>query len=353
MKKGQTILMLMAAVLVWSYLIPGVDDAICAEQSLATMKPTVWRTQSIITLGHYNTQGFVRFADEIAKRTNGKLKLEVHASGGLGHPIPKTVSIVRDGLMNVGQLLGAFVNGEFPLADIMELPGLVPEDLQLRKEVTRTLTPYYAKVLSTKYNQYYFGGWQSDSRVVGSANKKLSSLADLRGIKIRASGPNEVALCKVLGSAPVSIATPEVYSAMSSGTVDACFGADSWYASAKFWEVMKYAYSMQFDGHQILFTINKDDFDMLPKEVKEIVRQSAERAIEWVWPEVFVEKEKGRQTMVGHGVKYFDITPEDWKKLTEISKPIVDEWIKRGGPVAAEMVDVTRKVVAQWESKKK
>ena len=42
--------------------------------------------------------------------------------------------------MEVGQLLGAFVNGEFPLADVMELPGLVPEDMELRMQVVKAFT---------------------------------------------------------------------------------------------------------------------------------------------------------------------------------------------------------------------
>jgi len=340
-------------VLAISLMLFSVDLATAAEKSLADMKPAVWRTQSIIGLTHYNTQVYVRFADAVAKRTNGKLKIEVYASGGLGHPIPKTVSIVRDGLMNIGQLLGAFVSGEFPLADVMELPGLVPEDMNLRKEVVQALTSQYQKVLSLKYNQYFLGGWQSDSRVIGSADREISRLADLRGIKIRASGLNEVAVCKVLGAAPVSIATPEVYSAMSSKTVDACFGADSWFGSAKFWEVLKYVYSMQFDGHQMIFTVNKEDLDALPREVQEIVKKEAQNAIDWVWPEIWAEKEKGRKAMIDHGVKYFDITPEDWKKLESIGKPIVEEWIKRGGPVAQEMVTTIQKVVKGWEAKRK
>ncbi len=342
-----------AVLFFWSVFIFGVQGSIAADQSVAGMKPTVWRTQSIITLGHYNTQVFVRFAEEVVQKTNGKLKVEVYPSGGLGHPIPKTVSVVRDGLMEVGQLLGAFVNGEFSLADIMELPGLVPEEMQLRKEVEKALAPYYQRVLPSKYNQYYFGGWQSDSRVVGSAEKRISTLSEMNGIKIRASGPNEVALCKVLGAAPVSIATPEVYSAMSSKTVDACFGADSWFGSAKFWEVLKFVYSMQFDGHQMLFTINKEAFDGIPPDAQKIVKEAAEHAINWVWPQVWAEKEKGRQLMVERGVKYFDITPEDWAKLAAMSKPMVEEWIKKGGPVGQEMIEVTKKVVAQWQSKRK
>lgn len=353
MKKMRSSLVVCMLASLAASLIMGVDLSVAAEKSLAGMKPTVWRTQSIITLGHYNTQVFVRFAEEVAQRTGGKLKVEVYPSGGLGHPIPKTVSIVRDGLMEVGQLLGAFVGGEFPQADVMELPGLVPEDMDVRKEVVKALTPFYQKVLADKYNQYFLGGWQSDSRTVGSAEKQIDRLDALKGIKMRASGRTEVEVCKALGMAPVSIATPEVYSAMSSKTVDACFGADSWFASAKFWEVTKYVYSMQFDGHQMLFTVNKDAFDALPPDVQVIVKQAAENAISWVWPTIFSDKNQGRKTMISHGVKYFDITSQDWKKFGLISKPIQEDWLKRGGPIGREMVDSVQKVVTKWESKKK
>ena len=205
-----------------------------APKSLADMKPTVWRTQSCVPYGHYVCQVIVHFAKEVKERTGGKLKIEVYASGGLGHPIPKTISAVRDGLMNMGEILGAFTHGEFPLSDVMELPGLVPGDLELRREICKALTPYYAKVLSEQYNQIHLGGWQNDARVVALHKKEVHSIDGLKGLKMRASGPNEVALCKAMGAAPVSIATPEVYSAMARGTVDACFGADSWLAAGKF-----------------------------------------------------------------------------------------------------------------------
>jgi TRAP-type C4-dicarboxylate transport system substrate-binding protein len=327
--------------------------AAAAEKSLADMKPRVWRTQSIVPKGHYVCQALIHFSDEVLKRTDGKLKIEVYASGGLGYPIPQTASITRDGLMNVGELLGAFTHGEFPLADIMELPGLVPWDLELKKKVAAALGPYYDKALREKYNQYYLGGWQNDFRAIALHDKKVGTLGGLKGLKIRASGPNEVALCRALDAAPVSITTPEVYPAMARGTVDACFGADSWYMAGKFWEVAKYVYSMEFDGHQMIWTVNKDDFDGLPPDVQKIVREAASHAIAWVWPEVFEQQKGGREEMMKHGVEYLDITREDWEKLGEIGKPIVDKWIEDGGAIGKEMVEVVRKIVADWKAKKK
>ena len=336
-----------------TFIVLQVEPAFSAAQSVAEMKPTVWRTQSCVPMGHYLCQAIVRFGREVEQRTGGKLKIEVLASGGLSIPIPKTISAVRDGLMNMGEVLGAFTSGEFPLSDIMELPGIVPWDIKVRREVCKALTPYYEKVLPEKYNQVYLGGWQNDIRVIALHKKKVNNIGDLKGLKIRASGPNEVSLCKIVGAAPVSIATPEVYTAMSQGTVDGCFGADSWLASGKFWEVSKYVYSMQFDGHQMHWTINKQDFMALPNDVQKIVTESAAHAIEWVWPEVFSDQKAGREMMIKHGVQYVDITPKDWDHFVEISKPITEEWEKKGGPVAVEMLNVTKKVVSESRKGKK
>ncbi len=353
MKSFKLTLLVVFTLIVGFFFSFHANNALSAPKSLKDMKTTVWRTQSCVPYGHYVCQVIVHFAKEVEERTGGKLKIEVYASGGLGHPIPKTISAVRDGLMNMGEILGAFTHGEFPLSDIMELPGLVPGDLELRKEICKALAPYYAKVLSEQYNQVHLGGWQNDARTVGLHNKEVRSIDGLKGLKIRASGPNEVSLCKAIGAAPVSIATPEVYSAMARGTVDACFGADSWFASGKFWEVSKYVYSMEFDGHQMNWSINKQDFEALPPDVQKIVREAAAHAIDWVWPEVLSGQQAGRKQMIEHGVKYSDITPEDWAKLVEIGRPMVEEWGKKGGPVAREMLNTTRKIVADWEKRKK
>ncbi len=174
MKKKRGFLGEVLIVLFTVFLVMSMNSSFAAERSLKDMKPTVWRTQSITPLGHYNTQVYVRFAEEVARRTNGKLKIEVHASGGLGHPLPKTVSVVRDGLMEVGQLLGAFVNGEFPFADVMELPGLVPEDMELRMQVVKALTPFYEKVLLQKYNQYFLGAGKATLERLRLPKRKLT-----------------------------------------------------------------------------------------------------------------------------------------------------------------------------------
>ena len=255
--------------------------------------------------------------------------------------------------MNMGEVLGAFTHGEFPLSDIMELPGLVPNDMEVRQRICKELAPIYKKVLLENYNQVYLGGWQNDARVVGLNKKMVDSIEGLKGLKIRASGPNEVSLCKALGAGPVSIATPEVYSAMARGTVDACFGADSWFASGKFWEVCKYVYAMGFDGHQMHWTINRQDFEALPAEVQQIVREAAANAIEWVWPQVFSGQKSGREKMIEKGVKYIDISVEDWNKLEKIGRPIVEEWVKQGGTVAQKMLKRTEEIVKEWEKNQK
>jgi len=71
------------------------------------MKPVVWRTQGVTPKQHYLSQAILHFTNEIEKQTGGKLRLEFYPSGGMSIPIPKTVSAVRDRLMNMGEILGA------------------------------------------------------------------------------------------------------------------------------------------------------------------------------------------------------------------------------------------------------
>ena len=129
-------------------------------KSIADMKPTVWRTQAATPAGHVFTEMFVNFGKGVEKRTGGKLKLKVYPSAGLGYPLTSTISTVRDGLQDVGYLLGAFCHGECPVIDLMEIPGLIPGDLDLRWKIRQGINSFYEKILPAKYGQYHLGGAQ-------------------------------------------------------------------------------------------------------------------------------------------------------------------------------------------------
>jgi TRAP-type C4-dicarboxylate transport system substrate-binding protein len=326
----------------------------CGERpaSIADMKSTVWRTQAATPAGHVFTEMFVNFGKGIEKRTGGKLKLKVYPSAGLGYPLTNTISTVRDGLQQVGYVLGAFCHGECPIIDLMEIPGLIPGDLDLRWKIRQAINPYYEKILPAKYGQYHLGGAQCGPRILGTIRKKIVTIDDLKGMKIRSSGANETKISKLLGMAPVSITTPEVYSALSSGTIDGCWGADEWFDPAKFYEVLKYAFVCEINGHTLAMTVNKRAFDALPADAQTIVREEGAKVFEWYAQEVKPIIMGSREVCMGKGMDYTYITREDWKRVVELAKPIIDDNIKEGGPEAKKIISVIQSMVSEWEANK-
>lgn len=326
--------------------------SLAGPESIADMKPTVWRTQAATPAGHVFTEMFVNFGKGIEKRTGGKLKLKVLPSAGLGYPLTSTISTVRDGLQQIGYLLGAFCHGECPIIDLMEIPGLIPGDLDLRWKIRQAINPYYEKILPVKYGQYHLGGAQCGPRILGTVDKKIVKIADLKRMKVRSSGANETKISKFLGIAPVSITTPEVYSALASGLLDGTWGADEWFDPAKFYEVLKYAFVCEINGHTLAMSVNKKAFDALPPDAQQIVREEGAKVFEWYSQEVKSIIKKSRQVCMDKGIEYTYITRDDWKRVVELAKPIIDDNIKKGGSEAKEIIDKIQAMVADWEAKK-
>ena len=312
------------------------------------MEQTIWRVQTCCPESHFMNVYYQRMADEVLERTNGKLKIEVYPSGGLGLPLTETISSVRDGLLNMGQAIGAFSHGEFPLADVLEMGGLLPQDFDLRYEVSQAMVPYYNEILPKEYNQYLLTFYAGEYRNICTADRKVTTLDDLKGLKVRSSGPSEVSSSQVLGMSPVSIASPEIYGALQTGIVDGAWLSTSFYAAAKFWEVSKSVYEMYFGGQTFLWIVNKDSFEALPEDVQQIVREAATNATDWlVFEKMKTEYIEARKVCEENGMVFTDITDEDYAKLQALVKPIREQYAKDTGPLAQEMMGIAEKMIAE------
>ena len=315
------------------------------------MKKTVWRANTCCPKAHRNGQFLDRIADGVEKRTGGLLKIQVYYSSSLGYPAFKTISAVRNGLIELSEQFGGAVYGECPIANPAELWGLIPWGA--RRLFAEAITPYYKELFSEKYNQYYLGAVMDDYRTFALAKKKVQTLDDLKNLKIRAPGVHSANILKLMGAVPVSISMPEVYQALSTGVADGALSGNSMFGSAKYWEIIKYAYEPYMGSGQMNYTVSKQAWDALPLEVQGIVREEVEKALNWSWEAVEVELSRGKKLMIDHGVRYFDMTPEDLKKIKKLGEPLINEWALKAGAPGASLVAKAKAAAAKWEAQKK
>lgn len=320
------------------------------EDPLAGMKPTIWRYQSCNIVDSTDCIGVRLLKEEIEEKTNGLLKIEIYPLGGLGYPLPKIISCTRDGLLDLGECIGSFVHGEYYISDIGEQWGLVPWNLDAHRVAGAAIRPFFDKTLPSQYNQYFLRGLYGDPMCVFT-NKKIETLDDLKGLKLRAKGPYMHELVTALGASPVSMSPFEIYETVSKGIIDGAITSPCFIYDNKIYEVLKYVFHVETGFTHVYHTVNKDSFDALPPVVQGWVMELSERGGKIQQDEGWENVITKTQGLVDNGMEVTHITPEDIEKIRELGQPLIDEYIEGGGLLAKEAMNALTTAVAEWEAK--
>ena len=184
--------------------------------------PVKLRVADSFPTGHYIGEKITKFwMAEAQKRGGGAVSFEYYPAEQLGKA-KDMLMLTTTGVVDVGYVAPSFVTDKLPLSGVAELPlnfsescqgtmayaKLVAENGVLAK---RELQPNGVRVLF----QLVLPPYQA---FLGK--KVIDNLGTFQGLKIRTSGaPKELAVRKI-GATPIQMPTPEVYEALSRGTID-------------------------------------------------------------------------------------------------------------------------------------
>jgi len=173
------------------------------------------------------------------------------------------------------------------------------------------------------------------------SKKPINTLEDFKGIKIRTPGGLTSMLFQKLGASPVPIPGGELYTALSTGVVDAAEFvtlAEDWDIGLH--EVTKYVLYPSFHGPiaHCDFTINKNAWDKLPADIKAIMKT-------WVYEldarydyMSAAESITTLKKMTDKGLVHCTLSDADMKKARDLSLEVAMEWRKKS-PMAEKVVD--------------
>ncbi len=181
----------------------------------------------------------VPFWNEIVPReSGGQIKATVKPFTELGLKGPEIFRLVSSGTLQFATTVLNYNSGEVPMNEAADLVGLVGSVEELRKTLD-AVRAEYAKFLETKHNIKLLGFGTYQAQVI-YCRDPFTTIADLKGRKVRASGASQQTFVSHLGGSPITIAFAEVQPALGSGVIDcAITGALSgyrskWHESAKF-----------------------------------------------------------------------------------------------------------------------
>ncbi|WP_109471907.1 TRAP transporter substrate-binding protein DctP [Ornithinimicrobium cavernae] len=188
------------------------------DQEAAEGEEVTWRlaTHQVPGTSRYEST-LPLFAEEVSKATDGKFTIELYGGGTL-FPISETYDSVSRGTVDAAAIFTGYWSSKDPVFNLVSLPGdplTGPEEHFQRAEA---LDPIFGEVYA-KSGIHHLGAFDYAPSEIFMSNRKIESLEDFKGMNIRATGVAGQ-FYDTLGASSVSIAGPELYSAMQLGTVD-------------------------------------------------------------------------------------------------------------------------------------
>ena len=118
--------------------------------SNATAK-TKWDLHLNYPAGNFHSKGAQKFADEVAKATNGELNIVLHAGSSLGFKGPELLRSVAEGQLAIAEIPTGMVEGDAPVLALTAQPFVSTNAFEQRL-LYQLSKPVYAKTLK-RFNQ--------------------------------------------------------------------------------------------------------------------------------------------------------------------------------------------------------
>ncbi|MBO3762300.1 sialic acid TRAP transporter substrate-binding protein SiaP [Ciceribacter sp. L1K22] len=230
-------------------------------------------------------------AEEIAKRTEGRYKIEVFPASQLG----------KEADINQGLKLGtvdiiisgsSFAARDYKPIGVTYYPYIFRDPSHLlaytKSDIFKRLTQGYEEATGNHITAVTYYGTRHTT-----SNRPIASCADMQGLKIRVPDvPAYLAMPRACGANTTPIAFAEVYLALQNGTVEAQENPLTTIEAKKFYEVQK---NIILTGHivdHLNTVVSKSRWESLSDEDKqiftEVMQEAASRATK-----IIEERENG------------------------------------------------------------
>ncbi len=277
------------------------------------------------------------FEKLVTERAKGRVKIQIYPAGQL-FGAKELFNAVRTGEVEMAAVVIGPMQGAIPLLEIFDIPFLF-EDFDAVKAAwygrVRDLTAPRLNRLGAKWlAPGYYGFTQ-----VSNSKLEIKSPKDFEGLKIRAVGPMTSDIIKQFGGSSITMGGGEAYMAMARGTVDgSATGVVSMY-TRKYSEVQKYATIMNLNYIGIPILINLEFWNSLPKDIQQIIQESAEKSAEFVKTKTEVMEAECLKGIERQGMDVYILTPQEREAFKDAARPVTERWIKRHGEIGKSLVE--------------
>jgi len=205
------------------------------------------------------------FVDAVNSAGKGLVEIVVYPEGVLGRG-PNQQQLVRDGTVDIALISPVDLAEEFPDSSVIQLPGLFRD----HREGTLVYNRLIARDALRGYDDFVvLGAYVTEPETIHS-RLPIGTIDDLKGQTIRVENAMEGAALKALGATPVIMPIYQIAEAIGIGTIGATALSIVPLADFGITRIATHHYLLGFGGLELTLIMNRETYDALPKDVREI-----------------------------------------------------------------------------------
>lgn len=289
--------------------------------------------------------------DKVEKESGGRIKFEAYPAMQLGGTPVQLYDQAKDGVVDVVWTLPGNTAGRFPRVEVFELPFMMSNAEATSKaywEYVQTMAPDEFKDTQVIALQVHGPG------VIHTVAKPVKSIADMRGLKMRAPTRQVTKLMGILGAIPVGMPLPGIPDALSKGTIEGCVIPWEVVPSVKVNELTKFHSEFDPAGGSLYTTtfvmaMNKAKYNSLAPDLKKVIDNNSGMATSaWLGKTQQGNDGIGRKSASDRGNTIYTLNAAEAQEFRRKSRAVEVEWVEdmnKRGFDGKKLLDTARSLI--------
>lgn len=306
--------------------------ALTAAIAVTAISGAAW-SEEVLKLSFFGSPKDPTYADvlvpwmeAINAEGAGIVRIDAFPGGALVRGPAGQAKAVSDGVVDMAWVVPAYTPGRFPDNDVMELPGVIHDV----RESSIAIRRLYDQGMLSGYDDFYVPLLVTTHPYSIHTVKPVTSIGDLKGMKLRAGGPVAGASMKAFGAVPVGMPVPAIAENVSKGVLDGTGAEWNVMYAFKIAEVAKNHYMQRLGTVPLSVLFNKESYDALPDEARTIIDKHSGEALSRKFGEVHFAIQGKKLAATQENADHTIVIPTDadvaaWNDLMS---GVVAEWVE-------------------------
>jgi TRAP-type transport system periplasmic protein len=269
------------------------------------------------------------FAEDLAKRTGGKLKAKGFGNSSIGSDIQMQNAVIG-GAQELAVVSTSTLVGVVSDFGVYDLPFLFANE---HEADTMLDGPFGQKLAASLQDKGLVGlvYWENGFRNLTNKKHPVAKVEDMQGLRLRVmQNPMYIDMFNSFGANALPLPFSELFTALETGTVDGQENPVNTIESSKFYEVQKYLSITKHVYSPWIVLASKIWWDKLSTDEKKALQESAEAARDFERKDSREAATKAVEFLKSKGMQVTMVSDKEIGRMRELSRPAMQKFAADG-----------------------